>query len=360
MTTLSAPPRTFRRFNCSAVEVRRGDAVDIAGEAHASTIGGDIDVLGEVDAVEVEPVDAVLTFDGVVGIALIPLKDVVAGAQESDVVARAPIDHIVAAAAIERVSARQSEQDVCATVAGQNVALAASKHLFDAAQRVARGVAAAAKTGCQIDADGKRGREVADGVAAPTSDDDIGTGSALEKVVAIAADQRVVSAAALDDHVGGIIRQIDRQGPREPAAVDVHGRIGHRGAIDGDLQGVDGMPSDRTKDQGGGAVGEPDALDAVDLAEIGVRHDDRARKRQRIDAVASGHTQKAGVGDDQGVVARAAAQHVGAAIADEDVVAEATHHVVGAGIAGQDVGRGGAQMRDVIDQSPMMPEPNRT
>ena len=120
-----------------AVEVR-GDAVDIAGEAHASTIGGDIDVLGEVDAVEVEPVDAVLTFDGVVGIALIPLKDVVAGAQESDVVARAPIDHIVAAAAIERVSARQSEQDVCATVAGQNVALAASKHLFDAAQRVAR------------------------------------------------------------------------------------------------------------------------------------------------------------------------------------------------------------------------------
>src|SRR5262249_40424948 len=85
-----------------AVEVH-GDVVDVAGEAHASTVGGYIDVLGDVDAVEVEPVDAVLTVDGIVAVALIPLEDVVAGAEEGDVVARASIDEIVAAATIERV-----------------------------------------------------------------------------------------------------------------------------------------------------------------------------------------------------------------------------------------------------------------
>ena len=60
-----------------------------------------------------------------------------------------------------------------------------------------------------------------------------------------------------------------------------------------------------------------------------------AGKRQRIDAVAAGDAQEGGVGDDQRVVAFAAAQHVGAAVADEDVVAEPADHVVRPAIADQ-------------------------
>src|SRR4051794_24578416 len=141
-----------------------GDAVDIAGEAHASTVGGDIDVLGYVDAVEIEPVDAVLALDGVVRVTLIPLKDVVARAEESDVVAGTAVDEIVTAATVEHVIARKTKQGVCAVAAGQKVALIASEHLLDAAQDVARGVASAAETGRQIDADAERGREIVHGI----------------------------------------------------------------------------------------------------------------------------------------------------------------------------------------------------
>ena len=119
-----------------AVEVH-GDVVDVADKAHASTIGGDVDVLGEADAIEVEPVEAVLTVDGVVDVALIPLEDVVAGAEESDVVARTPDDDIVTASTVKRVVAGKPGQGVCAVVAGQNVALVASEHVLDADQRVA-------------------------------------------------------------------------------------------------------------------------------------------------------------------------------------------------------------------------------
>ena len=95
-------------------------------------------MLGDVGAVEVEPVEAVLALDGVVAVARIPLEDVVAGAEESDVVARAAVDDIVTAATVKRVGAGKPEQDVSAVVAGQNVALVASEHVLDAAQRIAR------------------------------------------------------------------------------------------------------------------------------------------------------------------------------------------------------------------------------
>ena len=121
------------------------------------TIGGDVDVLGEVGAIEVESVQAVLTVDGVVEVARIPLEDVVAGAEESDVVARATVEDIVAAATVKRVGAGKPGQGVCAVVAGQKVALIASEHVLDADQRVARG-AAATEAGGKIDAYGKRRR----------------------------------------------------------------------------------------------------------------------------------------------------------------------------------------------------------
>src|SRR5262245_45911983 len=167
----------------------------------------------------------------------------------------------------------------------------------------------------KIDAYGDCGREVADGVVAAACGNAIGAASAVEKVVALAADQRVISVAAREGHVRRIIGEIDRQGPREGAAVDVDGRVGHRGAVDGNLQGVDRMGGIRTEDQSGGGVGELDAFDAVDLAEIGIHHVDRAGECERIDAVAASDAQEGGAGDDEGVVARAAAQHVGAAIA---------------------------------------------
>ena len=76
------------------------DIGDVPEEAHVRAVGRDVDVLGDVGAVEVEPVQAVLALDGVVAVARIPLEDVVAGAEESDVVARAAVDDIVTAATV--------------------------------------------------------------------------------------------------------------------------------------------------------------------------------------------------------------------------------------------------------------------
>ena len=155
MTMLSTPPNALNRISSTSLRFHV-DIGDVPEEAHVRTVGRDVDVLGDVGAAEVEPVQAVLALDGIVAVARIPLEDVVAGAEESDVVACAAVEEIVTNVAIERVSAGQSEQDVCAVVAGQNVALVASKQVLDAAQGIARG-AAATEAGCQIDADGERG-----------------------------------------------------------------------------------------------------------------------------------------------------------------------------------------------------------
>ena len=69
-----------------AVEVH-GDVADVAEEADARAVGGDVDVLADVGAVEQHLVGAVLALDGVAAVARVPLEDVVAGAQEGDVVA---------------------------------------------------------------------------------------------------------------------------------------------------------------------------------------------------------------------------------------------------------------------------------
>ena len=62
----------------------------------AAAIGGDVDVLGDVGAVEQHRVDAGLAFDGVVVVARVPHEGVVAGAQQGDVVAVAAVDEVVA------------------------------------------------------------------------------------------------------------------------------------------------------------------------------------------------------------------------------------------------------------------------
>ena len=86
------------------VEVH-GDVRDVAGEQHAAAICRDVDVLGDVGAVEQQRVEAVLAFDGVVVVTRVPDEHVVAGAHEGGVVAVAAVDQVVALAAEEQVCA---------------------------------------------------------------------------------------------------------------------------------------------------------------------------------------------------------------------------------------------------------------
>ena len=87
-----------------AVEVHR-DVADVAGEPDALAVGGDVDLLVDVGAVEEHRVDAGLAFDGVAAVAGVPDERVVAGAHERHVVAGAAVDEVVALAADEDVVA---------------------------------------------------------------------------------------------------------------------------------------------------------------------------------------------------------------------------------------------------------------
>ena len=71
-----------------AVEVHR-DVADVAGEPDATAVGGDVDLLVDVGAVEEHRVVAGLALDGVAAVAGVPDEGVVAGAQQGDVVAPA-------------------------------------------------------------------------------------------------------------------------------------------------------------------------------------------------------------------------------------------------------------------------------
>ena len=85
-------------------EVHR-DVGDVAGEAHARAVGGDVDVLVDVGAVEQHRVGAGLALDDVAAVARVPDERVVAGAQQRHVVAAAADDDVVAVAADEDVGA---------------------------------------------------------------------------------------------------------------------------------------------------------------------------------------------------------------------------------------------------------------
>ena len=71
-----------------AVEVH-GDVADVAGEPDPAAVGRDVDVLGDVGAVEQQRVGAGLALDGVAAVARVPDERVVAGAEKRHVVALA-------------------------------------------------------------------------------------------------------------------------------------------------------------------------------------------------------------------------------------------------------------------------------
>jgi len=87
-----------------AVEVH-GDVADVAGEPRAAAVGRDVDVLGDVGAVEQERVGARLPFDRVAAVARIPDERVVARAEQGRIAALATNDEVVALAADDLVIA---------------------------------------------------------------------------------------------------------------------------------------------------------------------------------------------------------------------------------------------------------------
>ena len=101
---LSAPPSalksmlstSFRSIVTLAMSRKNSDA---------AAVREDVDVLGDVGAVEQHRVEAVLALDRVVVVARVPHEGVVARAHERGVVAVAAVDEIVALAADEQVLA---------------------------------------------------------------------------------------------------------------------------------------------------------------------------------------------------------------------------------------------------------------
>src|SRR6266516_1278778 len=75
------------------------DAGDVAREPEAGAVRRQVDLLGDVGAVEEQRVGAVLALDDVATVTRIPNEGVVAGTQERDVVAAVPVDRVVPVAA---------------------------------------------------------------------------------------------------------------------------------------------------------------------------------------------------------------------------------------------------------------------
>ncbi len=103
-----------------AVEIHR-DVGHIASEENAAAVGGNVDLLVDVCAVELHGVEAVLAFDGVAAVAGVPDEGIVAGAHEGHVIASAAVDEVVAIAADQVVVPGTSGDLVVArpTVHGQ-------------------------------------------------------------------------------------------------------------------------------------------------------------------------------------------------------------------------------------------------
>ena len=97
-------------------EVHRHVA-DIAEQAGAVAIRRDIDLLGDVGAVEQQRIGAVVAFDDVAAIARIPLERIVSGAKECSVTALIAVDEIVSVAADQDVIAGAAEDRVIAAAA---------------------------------------------------------------------------------------------------------------------------------------------------------------------------------------------------------------------------------------------------
>ena len=122
---LSAPPSALKSMLSTSFE----SIVTLATsrkKQHPSAVGRDVDVLGDIGAVEQHRVEAGLAFDGVVVVARVPHERVVARAHQRHVVAVAAVEEVVALAAMTQVlaeSAVDREQD---SVCFQAVALMTS------------------------------------------------------------------------------------------------------------------------------------------------------------------------------------------------------------------------------------------
>ena len=77
---------------------------DVAGKEYPPTIGHDVDVLGDVGAVEEQPVGPGLALNRVVIVARIPHECVAAGAHERQVITVTAIYQVVALATAHRVN----------------------------------------------------------------------------------------------------------------------------------------------------------------------------------------------------------------------------------------------------------------
>src|SRR5262249_45375856 len=91
-----------------------GDVGHVAGEAHPRAVGRDVDALGDVGAVELQGVLAVLALDDVAAVAGVPHERVVPRPQERHVVAAAAGHQVVAVAPEEGVGAGAADDGVVA------------------------------------------------------------------------------------------------------------------------------------------------------------------------------------------------------------------------------------------------------
>jgi hypothetical protein len=99
-----------------AVEVH-GDVGDVAREAYAGAVGGDVDVLANVGAVELHGVVAVLPLEGIAAVARVPHEGVVPRPAEHEVVAAAADEEVVAVAAGQPVGPVAARDGVVAGAA---------------------------------------------------------------------------------------------------------------------------------------------------------------------------------------------------------------------------------------------------
>src|SRR5262245_6885949 len=147
-----------------AVQIH-GDVGDVAEEAHPVAVGGNVDGLGDVGAVEQHGVGAALALDHVAAVARIPAEGVVAAAEDRQVVALIAVDEIVAAAAAQRILAGAAEDRVVAAAAlEQRLDLGAQRREID-------GVVAAADRGPDQGGVGDGRRAVRDGNGAAVHQD---------------------------------------------------------------------------------------------------------------------------------------------------------------------------------------------
>src|SRR5690606_40729561 len=109
-------PERVDPHSLDVVDVEQYGA-DVAEQAHAAAVGGNLDGLVRVRSDEPHLVVAALALDHIVPVAFGPAESVVTGTEKHEVVARAAGHRIVALAADERVGALASDDRVVARAA---------------------------------------------------------------------------------------------------------------------------------------------------------------------------------------------------------------------------------------------------